>query len=525
MSQVRNIATGRMILERNAVWSTIMNGHLHVNGYVQIATAVETISSLNRFHTFNFTYDFVTPDYKAGRCETYHFVARNGGSGIVYKNVVMPTGTNLAELYRKNLDGRDIYFSEYVDLDNLPDWLTEEVQVLEYNGGSQGALSYNQFKALPVLSRPSELTGNDSLREVRKERVMRIKFESNLLTHTTRQRYVTYTDANGTTHNQLLVSFERGSDSETAVIDYINNRHRSSGGSGLFGYHRSGQYREQFDAQMETGKWYFGIEAEKQDADARSYASYLGGRCGNWGAERDSSLRGGGVEFISPILPLHNGSLVRKTFQKHKWMLDAKLDNGGSENRSNCGGHITISKKGTNGAELMGHLHHFMPLFYSLYIGRLNTNYGGAIRKSEARFTRSAVSVKSFGVEIRIFSGVPSMEGAWWRVQLLQVIANMIDSGEVLSYKDVANAMVSDKHPLRKVLRKMYDSKRIRDKFALVLTFGHMYETDGNADIDISGTSDDVKHKGDRLITAFNEFRDVRTCVSRLWSVNGISVR
>jgi len=204
-------------------------------------------------------------------------------------------------------------------------------------------------------------------------------------------------------------------------------------------------------------------------------------------------------------------------------MLDAKLDDNGNAGRTACGGHMTISKAGMSGRELLTHLHHFVPFFYSLYIGRLNTGYGGAVSKGSITNTRRAFNLKSFGVEIRIFSGVPSMEGAWWRVQLLQVIADMIDSGEVQSYKDVANALVTDKHPLRKVMRKMYDSKRIRDKFALVLAFGHMYENENGA-INISGTSDDVKHKGDRIITAFNQFQEVRRCASRVWNVQSIAV-
>lgn len=518
MSQVRNIVTNRMINRENAVTSVCMGGYIHKNVATRIAQIVEIDESAN-YNPFKITWDWATDDYIENNKIVVHFVAQTQ-RGYHCTSQVCLMNIDLSAFNSFFLNRKVVVTNIECIQNEIPSVLFKEVSILRYGDGNNGTLTFKQFSAMPVGNRPTSVGGgsqSDVLHIVGTERICRFKFDQHdYLRDVYSERRTTI---NG---HRTDICLEYDSDSYRTYQDFENRRF-SSGRSGIFGYHCSGSYRSQYDATMEDGKWYFGIEAEKQDSLAREYASYLGGKCGQWGAERDGSLGRGGAEFISPILPLHNGSLVRKNFQQHRWMLDAKLDDNGNADRTRCGGHMTISKKGMSGRDLLTHLHHFVPLFYSLYIGRLNTNYGGAVVKSDVAHSRRAFNLKSFGVEVRIFSGVPSMEGAWWRVQLLQVIANMIDSGEVQSYKDVANALVTDKHPLRKVMRKQYDSKRIRDKFALVLAFGHMYENNGSSTIDISGTSSDVKHKSDRVVTAFNQFRDVRSCTNRLWGVNSIT--
>ena len=501
MPQVINVLTGRRINEENARFSSFHNGYIHTNVAMRVAKAMRVTDG--SWNSSDIVWDFIAQADMGSNTQSIYTFNENGN----VTNVRLISGGNI-ENGKKYTDesGNVFYFpantQNLVDFNGqqLPEYAVRTARKVIINGSNvRGVLPFNDWMAQRGNNAPSVQWG---------EEFNFFKYEG--------------TETYGNRLERLTIN---GVTALVTLNDYrawdiaVNN----NGGSNIFGYHGSGSYRAPFDATMETGKWYFGIEAEKQDSDAREYASYLGGKCDGWGAERDSSLGRGGVEFISPILPLHNGSLVRKNFQQHRWMLDAKLDDNGNANRTSCGGHITISKAGMSGRELLTHLHHFVPFFYSLYIGRLNTGYGGAVSKGSITNTRRAFNLKSFGVEIRIFSGVPSMEGAWWRVQLLQVIADMIDSGEVQSYKDVANALVTDKHPLRKVMRKMYDSKRIRDKFALVLAFGHMYENENGA-INISGTSDDVKHKGDRIITAFNQFQEVRRCASRVWNVQSIAV-
>lgn len=516
-NQVRNILSGRMINEENALFSSVMGGYIHRNSATTICTAI----SIDRtaWSTFRFDSAYVSTDWFFANKVMVHYLTTSTNGELVYDSRFCVPSIDLSAFRSFEMNGKTIYTDKTdISTDNFPEWFTIEVVEVESNAtGQSGILSFKDWMALEPHLRPTSQNGVDySLRKVGSKRIPRIVVtDDNRILSSYRGERCQIDGVDG------RYFFERNSASHNAFSQWENQRwggHRS----GIFGYHSSGGHRSQYDAQRTEGNWYFGIEAEKQDSDAKRYADYLGGKCGQWGAERDGSLGSGGVEFISPILPLHNGSFVRKNFQQHRWMLDAKLDDNNSTNRANCGGHMTISKVGMSGTELANHLHHFAPLFYSLYIGRLNTNYGGATTKS--RFgNRQAFNIKSFGVEIRIFSGVPSMEGAWWRVQLLQVITKMIDNGEVQSYKDVANAMVTEKHPLRKVMRKMYDSKRIRDKFALTLTFGHLYENNGDANINLEGTSDDVKHKAERITTAFNQFREVRLCTSRLWNVDSVS--
>ena len=508
-ARVRNVLTGRNVLEANAVHSNYHGGFIHVNDAMHVITKM-----VLREADIDFTYDHVSRSllstkyvwlYASRFMDCIHSVLAVEGVEIVGNSF--------------DVDGVPVYTQPSVT--EAPDGMYVNVKEYEFvpSQSSNGTLSFKEFKAIPQSDRPRAIgrsSGGGSLVLLGTRRILKLKADS------TGNLVKTYRSMHIDNHGREIIEYD--STTRQAIYDYNNALHFSSGGNGsMFGYHRGGQYRAQFDAQMETGKWYFGLEAEKQDADAKAYAEYLSGECGQWCAERDSSLCGrSGAEFITPIMPLHNGSEIRKSFQLHRWMLDASIDNNGNANRTACGGHMTISKKGMSGQELMSKLNHFMPLLYSLYIGRLNTNYGGAVRKAQTGSTRRAVSVKSFGVEIRIFSAVPSMEGAWWRVQLLQVIADMIDSGEVQSYKDVANAIVTDKHPLRKVLRKQYDSKRLRDKFSLTLMFGHIYETN-NADIDLTGTSNDVVHKSSRIRTAYNQFRDVRHCLSSVWGISEIN--
>lgn len=520
MSQVRNILTNRMINSENARFSAEMGGYIHYNSAQQVVCSV-VFNASNRYDSITEQYDWVSRDYIQSNCIKLNIITKNQYGRMHTLTAYAVPSIDVSTFNSFILDGEVVYTNLSVNGDSIPSELMKEVRIIEYRGESgQDVIPYKQWVAMS--NRPhSRAVSQRTLHHAGTEMVCEYKLNgSGWLTSRVTERRMNV----GTAGIDQRILIEYDSDSYRAYQEWSNDRFSSRRNSGsIFGYHCSGSFRSQYDAQMEDGKWYFGIEAEKQDSLARGYAQYLGGECGQWGAERDSSLGNGGAEFISPILPLHNGSFVRKNFQQHRWMLDAKLDDNGNASRTACGGHMTISKKGMSGSDLLTHLHHFVPLFYSLYIGRLNTNYGGAVAKSDVSRSRRAFNLKTFGVEIRIFSGVPSMEGAWWRVQLLQVIANMIDSGEVQSYKDVANALVTDKHPLRKVMRKQYDSKRIRDKFALVLAFGHMYENNGSSTIDISGTSDDVKHKSDRVVTAFNQFRDVRSCTHRLWGVSSIT--
>jgi hypothetical protein len=500
MPQVINVLTGRRINEENARLSSFHNGYIHYNVAMRVAKSV-TLTNED-WNSSDISWDWVSRNEVSTITKHIHTFNSNGNL-----NPIAILNGGMIENGKKytDLSGNVYYYPLYDAVlvshngQHLPEYAVQSARKVLINGSTDGGIqSYREWTERAQI-RSSVQWG---------EHYKFFKYEG----------VEVY-------NNRLQNITINGEESAVTLTDYrswdnaVNNSTRGN----IFGYHASSRYRAPFDATIETGKWYFGIEAEKQDSNARAYASYLGGKCDGWGAERDSSLGSGGVEFISPILPLHNGTLVRKNFQQHRWMLDAKLDDNDNANRTSCGGHITISKGGMSGRDLLNHLHHFVPFFYSLYIGRLNTGYGGAVTKGDVSHTRRAFNLKPFGVEIRIFSGVPSMEGAWWRVQLLQVIADMIDSGEVQSYKDVANALVTSKHPLRKVMRKMYDSKRIRDKFALVLAFGNMYEN-GNGAIDITGTSDEVKHKEDRVVTAFNQFQEVRRCASRVWGVNSISV-
>lgn len=246
----------------------------------------------------------------------------------------------------------------------------------------------------------------------------------------------------------------------------------NSSRSSIYDYHGSRSYRKPFDV---FGTWSFGVEVEKQDEVARDYAAKFGGQLGFFAAERDGSLDDGGVEFITPVMPLFDKEYVDEKMRQNKWILDASLDAEGEARAANCGGHITISREGYDGSELLEAMHPFIPLLYSIYTKRLNKRYSLARKKDDVGTDRQAFDCEEDTLEIRLFSGIPSYKSMMFRIDLVRWIAKRIDEGGY-TWKKVGKDLLDDKSELYGILRQVYTKSQISKKYLLHAVIGSLYE-------------------------------------------------
>lgn len=220
--------------------------------------------------------------------------------------------------------------------------------------------------------------------------------------------------------------------------------------------------------------WRIGWEIEKEDGTARDRARRMNNRLPHgWHTERDGSLDPDtGVEFISCVYDLMDTAKQLAHFEELRWAMDSACT-------TNCGGHITISRRGMNSEELLNKLFPFIPLFFSLYEGRLNKSLCGVQTKSEIEGrSRKAIHIKdAHCVEIRIPSKVDSVESLAWRLRLMRFIAKAIDSNKFTHYSQVAEAMFEDTK-LKKILNHYYADDRLRRKQSLTYLFGSLLEDD-----------------------------------------------
>lgn len=107
----------------------------------------------------------------------------------------------------------------------------------------------------------------------------------------------------------------------------------------------------------------------------------------------------------------------------------------------NCGGHITVSKKGLNGKELFIEFKKYMPLLYCIYYKRLKYKscHKNVFLKEDDDNKFCTVRVKKYLLEIRLFPMIESIDDVFYRYELIQKISNAIDHN--LSYKNFLNSV------------------------------------------------------------------------------------
>ena len=335
--------------------------------------------------------------------------------------------------------------------------------------------------------------------------------------NTTGYRYVT---ESGVEHQIHLNDYERNN-----IIQMIQNRdtnqyvwgENAEGRNAIFenqtarelhgalprlgGYHQTTRTNDIFSE--ESVNWFVGFEVEKEDLEARNRARRLDSNIGDgWVAESDSSLDGTtGVEFVSPVFDLFNTKNLFEQFDKFSWVMNAGYSRA-------CGGHITISRRGMDADDLVDKLAPFAPLLFSLYEGRLATQWGGVQTKNEMKNgSRKAIHNckrhyrSKNAVEIRIFSAVSTLESIKFRTKLVQWICAQIDKGELTTFTKVADAMFNDKK-LNKLLRQQYSAEKLARKQALAYVFGGCLE--GQSASDFLNSTDNYERTIERMKRAFN---------------------
>lgn len=218
----------------------------------------------------------------------------------------------------------------------------------------------------------------------------------------------------------------------------------------------------------EDASWKIGFEIEKEDLDAGAiHYRQLYDRT-YWCKEADSSLDSdSGYELISPVYDLYGKSLDLALKDKEiECLINASQS-------SNCGGHIHVSCKEFNTDQLFEGFSGFYPLLYALYEFRVDRTYCQAKKKHEyyRRDKYSAVFIRDYTVEFRIFSAVKNVSNLLWRRDLIRIMADNFNKSEL----DVLKMMVNPNSKLYKHLRKVFPQDKMMDKVRLFVKYADLY--------------------------------------------------
>lgn len=229
----------------------------------------------------------------------------------------------------------------------------------------------------------------------------------------------------------------------------------------------------------ESDEWLMGLEIEKTD-----YSLQQSGEAWEllqeygWSKESDGSLSSGGYELVSPVLPVFDWERINAAIAPVKNWIDGRSD-------SSCGGHITISRKGMKGTELLESMKHIAPLFYALYPNRVDNRYCQAkdwknyknADKYSAFYCKDGSNVGG-RIEIRIPSRVVNTKTLVWRIKLVQSLLKEII--EESNLNQIAAKVGSPESKLYKLFAEQYSHDDIADKLRLIHKFAIRYGSHKN---------------------------------------------
>lgn len=218
-----------------------------------------------------------------------------------------------------------------------------------------------------------------------------------------------------------------------------------------------------------SDKFTVGFEIEKEDGDcvSISYQSLYDNT--GWIKERDGSLDDSiGYELVSPAFNLYD-DILEQDINSSRELQD--LIN--ARKSSSCGGHINIGSSIYDTEQLFEGISGFLPLFYSMYEGRLDQTYSKAKKKHEyyRKDKYSSVYIKSNVVELRIPSAVVSVENLLWRRDLIRIIIDNFNKSET----QVLRMLLNDKSKLHMHLRKVYSLEKILEKIDKFVQYSEEY--------------------------------------------------
>lgn len=219
-----------------------------------------------------------------------------------------------------------------------------------------------------------------------------------------------------------------------------------------------------------------GFEVEKEDEEALvSYdANFLLSETG-WYKERDGSLDDdSGYELVSPIYDLMSDKLDEDIKSNTEL---AKLINADYGRR--CGGHIHLGN-GDSGTLLFDKISPWIPLIYSLYVGRIGGEYCKIKKNDDIKNDHDkyqAVRIFDDRIEIRIISAVPNVDTLLWRRDLMRMIMNNLDWTPM----KIVNQLLDSKSELYALLNKQYIPSQITVKARLYAYFASELLDDAHA--------------------------------------------
>lgn len=197
----------------------------------------------------------------------------------------------------------------------------------------------------------------------------------------------------------------------------------------------------------------------------------------SWSKEEDGSLGSDGYELVSPIVPLFNYEKIKEALSPVREWVDG-------DSNGDCGGHITLSKRGVSTEDFLESMKQYAPVLYALYPKRLDNRFCRAKQwgkyfqypeKYQAFFPKDGRTDVGGRVEIRLFARVRDEKNLLWRVELLQLCVN--DGGTLNQF---AQRIGCPESVFYKHFAKQYSHEGIGKKLRLMDEYSKKYGTHRN---------------------------------------------
>ena len=239
----------------------------------------------------------------------------------------------------------------------------------------------------------------------------------------------------------------------------------------MFGYHSEQRTSRGVDSNT---KYTIGFEIEKEDYTSRydTCANIIKYQTG-WLKERDGSLDDDtGYELVSPRYDLMSNKIFDDIMSS-----DHLIDAINGDVSTHCGGHIHLGEVGVSGRTFFNKISPWLPLFYSIYVGRITRRYC-AIKKNddiikawERNPDEKYQSVRIFDnrIELRIPSAVDNLDTLRWRVKLLRYICNNLNATPM----SIMNGLLDEKSSLYAIMADEYAPNKIVAKARLYAYFAN----------------------------------------------------
>jgi hypothetical protein len=252
----------------------------------------------------------------------------------------------------------------------------------------------------------------------------------------------------------------------------LTNAHQSR----LLNYHSG----INVDVTSADDNFLIGLEIEKEsdiilthNKSARAVLAQSG-----WKLERDGSLDSNiGYEMVSPVLPLHNESVINASLKPVE-----NLINGNASSR--CGGHINISRRGLSTIQTAKLFEHSINLLYGMYPSRVRNHYCGAKTWTDIMHSGGnkyqSLALKNNRIELRIFPAVNNLEQLKWRVELMRILVSprsyhsFHTDAEIGIINLIKNA-VRPNTSLGKHLRKIYTPAKLKSMLTRTVVAARTY--------------------------------------------------